>query len=140
MVRPRVLLAVCGSLAVVCTLGLGVLMWQAPGVPDGYSTRDTIAWIILGTLIIGLLLRVMRIALIITDTGIIIRNYGRTTIYGWSAIIRVNYTTDSDWVAVETTDGRRTLIQALATSEGKQTRQVHAELVQRVNSKGGEPT
>ncbi|ASE09733.1 PH domain-containing protein [Jonesia denitrificans] len=138
VVRPRWLLAVSLTLAVVITAGLILLVISAPGAPadQGYPLRDVIAWLVLGTIVVGLLLRTARIALIITADGLVIRNYGRTRIVAYPAIVRVTYTTDSDWVAIETNEGHRHTIQALPRSEGRSTLAWYVWLVAVVNDEG----
>lgn len=139
-VGPKFLMAVCWVCAILVVVGLAVLLWTAPGAPEGgFETPDVIAWFIVAGLILAILWGFGRARIFVTEHGVRVRNFFRTYEYAWPQILRVAMTTSDPWALLELNDGTTRTVLALPASEVRSSMRCVRDLRLRIQRFGEAP-
>lgn len=121
-VGPRLLMAVCWGCAVLVVIGLGLLIWAAPGSADGtYELLDIVGLLLVAAFLLALLWRFGQVRIFVSPQGVRVRNFFHTYRFTWPQILRVSMTTSDSWAVLELNDGSSCTVLALPASEGKTT-------------------
>ncbi|WP_435300024.1 PH domain-containing protein [Timonella sp. A28] len=119
---PRFLRVVCVVAALSLTVGLGIILWKAPGISDGhYDATNTFAMLGAWSILMIILWRFGRARVTIYTNGITVHNFFRNYILLWPMIFSCTLKADDSWAIVDLTTGKRITVLALARSEGHRT-------------------
>ena len=139
-VGPRLLRVVCWVCAILVLVGVGLLLWAAPGTATGsFEVLDSLGWILVALFVLTVLWRFGQVRVFVSPQGVKVRNFFVTKTFTWPEILGVSMTTSDNWAVLELSDGGRCMVLALATSEGRRTQRCVVDLRTRIILYGEAP-
>lgn len=117
---PRFVRYVAWAAVVVLVVGLGVVLYYAPGTGGaGYSIGNVVGLSLLVLAGCIFLWRQATVRATVDMTGIRVRNLLWVRSYDWPQVLAVTYGPGDPWVMLELSDGHRAAMMAIQRSDGR---------------------
>ena len=142
-VRPRAGRVVSYVLAVVWAV---VFVGAAVGFPPvpGRETADSVAFLLLAAAGALLLYRLGAVAVLPSESGLVVRNIAGRTSLEWAQVVEVRFDRDSTWGKLDLADGTTLNMLGVQTADGGYAREQAVRLATLVElharEGGGRPT
>ena len=117
--RPRFVRYVAWIAILVLAVGLGIVLYFAPGTDGaGYSAGNVIGLSLVVLAGCIFLWRQATVRATVDMTGIRVRNLLWVRSYDWPQVLGVTYSAGDPWVMLELSDGHRAAMMAIQRSDG----------------------
>ena len=117
---PRFVRYVAWASVVLVLVGLGLVLYYAPGTGGaGYTAGNVIGLSVVVLAGCVFLWRQATVRATVDMTGIRVRNLLWVRSYDWPQILAVTYGPGDPWVMLELSDGHRTAMMAIQRSDGR---------------------
>ena len=117
---PRFVRYVAWASVVLLVVGLGLVLYLAPGTDGaGYTTGNVVGLSLVVLAGCVYLWRQATVRATVDMTGIRVRNLLWVRSYDWPQILAVTYGPGDPWVMLELSDGHRTAMMAIQRSDGR---------------------